>query len=58
MGNSSVAGGAVFFFWGRDDLGIPWGASVGCKLYVWGKYGIDMAQRGRAACGRMGSYGE
>ena len=32
MGNSSVAGGAVFFFWGGDDLGIPWGASVGVRM--------------------------
>ena len=52
MGNSSVAvifreniwgtaplpAGLFSFFGGGDDLGIPWGASVGCELYVWGKY--------------------
>ena len=48
----------LFSFLGRDDLGIPWGASAGCELYVWGKYGIDMAQRWRTARCRMGSYGE
>ena len=48
----------LFSFLGRDDLGIPWGASAGCELYVWGKYGIDMAQRWRAARCRMGSHGE
>ena len=47
-----------FLFLGRNDLGIPWGASVGCELYVWGKYGIDMAQRGRTARCRMELHDE
>ena len=42
MGSSSVAGGAVFFFGGRDDLGIPWGASVGVRMVrVRYRYGAE-----------------
>ena len=55
MGNSSVAGGAVFFFGGATIWAYRGALRWAC---VWYGYGIDIVRRGRAARCRMGSHGE